>query len=285
MFDDYKDLERFFRDTKHIRGRSEYVKPLGDRKYWARENVYKRPDRYILRCLDMDIVTWYPDNTVEILWERDWSRVTMLNHWFPSFLPNNIRFVQGRGHHHVYTVFNYGYGVKIDKVPNGYYLPCGRYQNELAPVVFKKDGAGRWRNMGNVYTVPVKRVKKEVKAKYPVKKFIDDAMLIARMGDTPNYYKRTGHLARQTYDSPKILKTWDINKDMSENQMALVNSSIKHISYNLDWDYTLNRTKTISDLTDRQLRAKLNRFINDRCGFSYEHTTVTPSRDGKESLT
>ena len=67
MFNDYSDLEHFFRDAKHIRGRSEYVKPLGERKYWRRENVHKHQDRYILRCFSNDIVTWYPDNTVEIM--------------------------------------------------------------------------------------------------------------------------------------------------------------------------------------------------------------------------
>lgn len=283
MFDDFKDLERFFRDTKPIRGRSEYVKPLGERKYWQRENVhlispYGHQDRYILRCFNMDIVTWYPDNMVEILWERDWSRVTLLNHWFPRFLPNGIKFKQGRGHHHIYAVSRPFFGLYTDD----YYLPCGRYQNELAPVVFKKDGAGRWINIGNVYTVPVKRVKKEVKAKYPIKKFIDDAMLIARMGDSVPTFKADWRDKSQPY---KVLQEWDINKDMSEDQMRLVNISIRHISSSLDWDYTLSRKKTISDLTDKQLRAKLNRFINDRCGFSYEHTTVTPSRDGKESLT
>mgnify|MGYP003148952331 CR=1 FL=1 len=280
MFDDYKDLEHFFRGTKHIRGRSEYVKPLGERKYWRRENVYKRPDRYILRCFDMDLVTWYPDNTVEILWERDWARNTLLNYWFPRFLPNGIRFKQGTGHHHIYAMSNRGYGVGL--YTDDYYLPCGRYQNEPAPLVFKKDGIDRWINIGNVYTVPVKRVKKEVKAKYPVKKFIDDAMLIARMGDSVPTFKADWRNKSQPY---KVLQEWDINKDMSEDQMRLVNISIRHISSSLDWDYTLSRKKTISDLTDKQLRAKLNRFINERCGFNYEHTTVTPSRDGKESLT
>ena len=107
-------------------------------------------------------------------------------------------------------------------------------------------------------------------------------MLIARMGDSVPTFKADWRDKSQPY---KVLQEWDINKDMSEDQMRLVNISIRHISSSLDWDYTLSRKKTISDLTDKQLRAKLNRFINDRCGFSYEHTTVTPSRDGKESLT
>lgn len=131
---DYAAAEKFFENTKHIRGRSEHDKPLGDRRHIDRFVITRKYGHghghghgegasYICTLYSTPVVTFMPDGEVHV---RVMSYTTPSTHDFIRAVLTNVSTSVHEGHTalHVsngkFVVPRDGY-VKLRRNDRGYY--------------------------------------------------------------------------------------------------------------------------------------------------------------------
>ena len=304
----FKRVKMYYESiVPYVRGKYVGRRPLGKRSRsfeYITKTGCKRYDIYGSHNTHRPLITWTIDDTYEYL--DIYNDGNPLGYrLLENTLPRLCTFVGNfqSGTHYVSVTLNteqFTFGSGTVK----YFIPrCGSYRFRRA--LNGQEGTGLWHGgtfrrsfelVSDEQFPDTTRINKQDKAPYKksIKSFIDDTMLASpwvydptpappkpwthtqkSVGITDTAYSKAMEDLQWYYNVPSSTKTALTRSIiLSKDDPRRVSLMIK-ILYELD-DYLISKPD-ISELSNLQLRTKINGKINKLCGFTYTHKRTSRS--------